>query len=96
MRKPHEDQSSSKVAFPQAEIKVTPPQNEHLVINHLPPCRPKPVKALFVFGMQFKIFWMKTGRHHTDRFSTFIYTYPCGAADTEQRTQFTFSGYSTK
>ncbi len=41
--------------------------------------------------------------HHTDTFSTFIYTliwtktaYPCGAADTEQRTQFASSGYSPK
>ncbi len=32
------------------------------VINHLPPCRSKPVNASFVFGTQFKIFWMKTGR----------------------------------
>ncbi len=31
-------------------------QNENFVINHLPPCRSKPVKALFVFGTQFKIF----------------------------------------
>ncbi len=31
------------------------------VINHLPPCRSKPVKASFVFRTQFKIFWMKTG-----------------------------------
>ncbi len=35
---------------------VTPPQNENFVINHLPPCRSKPLKALFVFGTQFKIF----------------------------------------
>ncbi len=42
--------------------RVTPPQNDNVVINHLPPCRSKPVKALFVFGTQFKIFWMKTGR----------------------------------
>uniref|UniRef100_A0A8C1YPP4 Kinesin family member 21A n=1 Tax=Cyprinus carpio TaxID=7962 RepID=A0A8C1YPP4_CYPCA len=41
---------------------VTPPQNENVVINHLPPCRSKPVKTLFIFGTQFKIFWMKTGR----------------------------------
>ncbi len=27
-----------------------------------PPCRSKPVKALFVLETQFKIFWMKTGR----------------------------------
>ncbi len=40
----------------------TPPQNENFVINHLPPCRSKTIKALFVFGTQFKIFWMKTGR----------------------------------
>ncbi len=33
-----------------------------IVINHLPPCRSQPVKALFVFGSLFKIFWMKTGR----------------------------------
>ncbi len=31
-------------------------QNENFVINHLPSCRSKPVKALFVFGTQFKIF----------------------------------------
>ncbi len=31
-------------------------QNENFVINQLPPCRSKPVKALFVFGAQFKIF----------------------------------------
>ncbi len=37
-------------------------QNENFVINHLPSCRSKPVKALFVFGTQFKIFWMKTRR----------------------------------
>ncbi len=39
--------------------KLTPPQNEHFVINHLmgiPPCLSKPVKALFIFGTQFKIF----------------------------------------
>ncbi len=29
-------------------------------VHHLPPCRSKPVKASFVFGTQFKIFWMKT------------------------------------
>ncbi len=27
-----------------------------IVINHLPSCRSKPIKALFVFGTQFKIF----------------------------------------
>ncbi len=32
--------------------RVTPPQNENFVINHSPPCRSKPVKALFVFGTQ--------------------------------------------
>ncbi len=47
---------------PEHSSRVTPPQNENYVINHLPPCRSKPVKALFVFGTQFKIFWMKTGR----------------------------------
>ncbi len=36
--------------------------NEHFVINHLPPCRSKPIKALFIFRTQFKIFWIKTGR----------------------------------
>ncbi len=41
---------------------VTPPQNESLVIYHLPPCRSEPVKALYVFRTQFKIFRMKTGR----------------------------------
>ncbi len=40
----------------------TPPQNDYFVIFHLPPCCSKPVKALFVFGTQFRIFWMKTGR----------------------------------
>uniref|UniRef100_A0A8C1JS97 Formin homology 2 domain containing 3b n=1 Tax=Cyprinus carpio TaxID=7962 RepID=A0A8C1JS97_CYPCA len=39
-----------------------PPQNENFVINHLPPCRSKPMKALFIFRTQFKIFWMKTRR----------------------------------
>ncbi len=34
-------------------------QNDNLVINPLPPCRFKPVKVLFVFWTQFKIFWMK-------------------------------------
>ncbi len=34
-------------------------QKEHFLINHLPPCPSKPVKASFVFGTQFKIFWMK-------------------------------------
>ncbi len=48
-------------------LRVTPPQNENVVINHLPPCRAKPVKALFVLGTQFKIFWMKTGRLVTSR-----------------------------
>ncbi len=38
---------------------LPPPQNETFVINHLPSCCSKPVKALFVFGTQFKIFWMK-------------------------------------
>ncbi len=38
------------------------PKMKTLIINHLPPCHSKPVKALFVFGTQFKIFWMKTGR----------------------------------
>ncbi len=33
--------------------------NYLILINHLPPCRSKPVKALFVFVT---IFWMKTGR----------------------------------
>ncbi len=33
-----------------------------LSLNHLPSCRSKPVKASFIFGTQFKIFWMKTGR----------------------------------
>uniref|UniRef100_A0A672QTZ9 Kinectin-like n=1 Tax=Sinocyclocheilus grahami TaxID=75366 RepID=A0A672QTZ9_SINGR len=28
-------------------LQDTPPQNENFVINHLPPCRSKPVKALF-------------------------------------------------
>ncbi len=42
--------------------RVTPTQNENFVIIHLPPCRSKPVKALFVFGTQFKIFWMRIGR----------------------------------
>ncbi len=37
------------------------PKMKSVVINHLPPCRSKPVKALFVFGTQFKVFWMKTG-----------------------------------
>ncbi len=32
------------------------PQNKNVVINHLPPCRSKPVKALFVFGRKCKIF----------------------------------------
>ncbi len=45
--------------------RVTPPQKENFVINHLTPCRSKPVKASFVFGTQFKIFWMKTGRFVT-------------------------------
>ncbi len=43
-------------------IRDTPPKNENVVINHLPPCCSKPVKASFVLGIQFKIFWMKTGR----------------------------------
>ncbi len=41
--------------------------------------------------------------HNKDMFSMFVYTliwtktaYPCGAADTEQRTQFASSGYSPK
>ncbi len=28
-------------------------QNIFFVINHLPPCRSKPIKALFIFGTQF-------------------------------------------
>ncbi len=43
-------------------LKGYSPQNENVAINLLPPCRSKPIKALFVFGTQFKIFWMKTGR----------------------------------
>ncbi len=43
-------------------LKGNSTQNENFVINLLPPCRSKPVKALFVFGTQFKIFWMKAGR----------------------------------
>ncbi len=34
--------------------------NANFVINHLPLCRSKHVKASFVFVTQFKIFWMKT------------------------------------
>ncbi len=40
----------------------TPPQNENVVIIHLPPCRSEPIKALLVFGTQFKIFRMRTSR----------------------------------
>ncbi len=43
-------------------LRVTSSQNENVVIKHFPPCLSKPVKALFVFGTQFKIFLMKTGR----------------------------------
>ncbi len=32
------------------------------ILSLITPCRSKPVKASFVFGTQFKIFWMKTGR----------------------------------
>ncbi len=55
------------------------------------------------------IHWMQTAYaflcqpHHTDTFSTFIYTliwtktaYLCGATDTEQHMMFVFSGYSPK
>uniref|UniRef100_A0A8C2GK37 Protein NDRG2 n=1 Tax=Cyprinus carpio TaxID=7962 RepID=A0A8C2GK37_CYPCA len=41
------------------------PKIENFVINHLPPCRSKPVKAQFIFGTQFKIFWMKRWRLET-------------------------------
>ncbi len=36
--------------------RVNPPQNENFVINHLPACRSKPVKASFIFGTQLKTF----------------------------------------
>ncbi len=44
------------------KIRDTPPQNENLVIFHLPPCCSEPIKALFVFRTQFKIFWIRNGR----------------------------------
>ncbi len=31
--------------------------NENFIINDFPPCLSKPVKALFIFGTQFKIFY---------------------------------------
>ncbi len=34
--------------------RVTPPQTDIFVINHIPPCRSKPVKALFDFGNTIK------------------------------------------
>ncbi len=37
------------------------PQNENLVFNQLTPPCVSTVKALFFFGNEFKIFWMKTG-----------------------------------
>ncbi len=40
---------------------VTPPQNYHFVINHLPPCRSKPIKAWFVSGNYKKHFGWKLG-----------------------------------
>ncbi len=36
--------------------RVSSPQNENFVINHLRPCHSKHVKALFVFRTRFKIF----------------------------------------
>ncbi len=44
------------VALTIKEKRVTPPQNENVVIIHLPACRSNSIKALFVFGTQFKIF----------------------------------------
>lgn len=32
------------------------PQDENVVIDYLPPCRSKPVRASFIFGTRFKIF----------------------------------------
>ncbi len=49
---------SYKSVIPYFIQRDTPPQNKNIVINHLPPCRSKPIKALFVFGTQFKIFWI--------------------------------------
>ncbi len=51
-----------KAAYNFLKLKGYSTPNENIVINHLPPCRSKPIEALFVFRTQFKIFWMKTGR----------------------------------
>ncbi len=33
------------------------PKNEKYVINYLPSCRSKPVRHLFIFGTQIKVFF---------------------------------------
>ncbi len=69
----------------------------------LTPCRSKPIKVLFVFGIHFKICWIKLQNAYTllyqpgHKGALFVFkserktmhkTHPCVAADTEACTHF--------